>query len=240
MSRVGLSAVLPTFCEADNIVPLLRDIETSLAGLSYEILVVDDDSPDGTARRVEEYATQSPAVRLVRRVNVRGLTSAIQEGIDRSAGEAVVWLDADRSMPAEIVPRLYAALARGDVAVASRYLPGGVDARADVPLHRLLSWALNAFARRLLGSEITDYTSGFICAKRAVLHEIRLCGDYGEYCIDLLHRARKRGYTVIEVPYQNAPRAAGESKTASSLLGFLRRGWRYVTLTVRLRRELGG
>jgi dolichol-phosphate mannosyltransferase len=233
---VQLSVVLPTFNEQENIVPLLD----RLAGLADEILVVDDDSPDGTADVVEAYAGTHPAVRVLRRRGTRGLRSAIQDGIDRTTGAAVAWMDCDLSMPPELLPALSAALAAADVAVGSRYAPGGVDARSDVPLHRVFSRALNAFTAAVLGADVRDYTSGFICARRRVLEEIRLAGDYGEYAIDFLHRARKRGFRIVEVPYRNTPRAHGQSKTGTSLAGLLRRGWRYVWVTVRLRLELGG
>ena len=234
-----LSVVLPTFNERFNIVPMLERIERSLAGVDHEVLVIDDDSPDGTAATAASWAAGRPAVQVVRRRDVRGLRSAIQEGIDRSTGGAVAWMDCDLSMPPGLLPALHAALAGADVAVASRYVPGGVDARDDVPLQRVFSLALNRFTAALLGAALTDYTSGFVCARRAVLESIRLAGDYGEYCIDFLHRARARGFRVVEVPYRNTPRAHGKSKTAAGLVGLLRRGWRYVAVAIRLRLELG-
>jgi dolichol-phosphate mannosyltransferase len=236
---IELSVVLPTYNECENVVPLLERIAQSLAGRRYEVLVVDDDSPDGTAAVVARHAANHPAVQVVERVGIRGLRSAIQEGVDRSRGDAVAWLDCDASMPPELLPQLLDALNAADVAVGSRYVAGGADARSDVPVHRLLSRMLNRFNATLLGAAITDYTSGFICARRVVLRDIRLAGDYGEYCIDLLHRARKRGYRVIEVPYRNTPRAHGKSKTATNTFGLVRRGWRYVALAIRLRLELG-
>jgi dolichol-phosphate mannosyltransferase len=148
-------------------------------------------------------------------------------------------MDCDLSMPPETLPALHAALRDHDIAVGSRYVPGGADARDDVPLHRLASRFLNGFLQLMLGSEVTDYTTGFVCARRAVLEQIRLTGHHGEYCIDLLHRARKRGFRIVELPYRNTPRAHGESKTASGALGLLRTGWKYVVTSFRLRLELG-
>jgi len=235
---VELSAVLPTYNERHSIVPLLERLASSLRELTYEILVIDDDSPDGTAAVAEAYAQSQPAVRVIRRQE-RGLASAIQTGIDRSRGQAVVWMDCDLSMPPEVVPRLHAALAAADVAVGSRYVAGGVDARSNVRLHRLFSRWLNRAAGALLGFGIRDYTSGFVCARRNVLDAIRLSGDYGEYCIDFLHRARKHGFRIVELPYRNTPRVHGESKTGAGLVGLVRRGRRYVTTMVGLRLRLG-
>jgi dolichol-phosphate mannosyltransferase len=234
MTVVRLSAVLPTYNERDNVIPLVDRIRRSLGDLAHEIVVVDDDSPDGTAAAVEAYAAGAGGVRVIRRVGRRGLRSAIQEGIDASTGEAVVWMDCDLSMPPEKIPELHGALATHDVAIGSRYVAGGRDARSDVPLHRASSRALNVFARCLLGSAVRDYTTGFVCARRRVLRDVRLAGEYGEYCIDFLHRARKRGFRIAEIPYVNTARAAGASKTASSALGLARRGAVYVAVVVRL------
>ncbi len=239
MARIELSVVLPSFNERDNVLALLEGLEASLRHLAYEILVVDDDSPDGTAAGAEAYAASHPAVRVVRRVAVRGLRSAIQEGIDRSAGDAVVWMDCDLSMPPGLVPVLHRALESADVALGSRYVRGGEDARSDVPWHRLFSRVLNGFLRVLLGAEVLDYTSGFVCAKRSVLNRVRLAGEYGEYCIDFLHRARTQGLRIVEVPYRNTPRRHGTSKTGTGPLRLLVRGWPYVTTALRLRRAYG-
>jgi dolichol-phosphate mannosyltransferase len=236
---VELSVVLPTYNERDNILPLIERLDAALASVGHEILVVDDDSPDGTAARVETYAAGHPTVRVIRRVGVRGLVTAIQEGIAQSRGDAVAWMDADLSMPPELVAALYAALPRADVALGSRYVAGGSDGRDNVPVHRLFSGMLNAALRLLLGTGVTDYTSGFLCVKRSVLREIPLTGDYGEYCIEFLHRARRRGFRIVELPYRNAPRVHGESKTAAGVGGLLRRGWRYVWLALRMRAVVG-
>jgi dolichol-phosphate mannosyltransferase len=86
-----------------------------------------------------------------------------------------------------------------------------------------------------LGFTIRDYTSGFIAAKREVFDQITLKGDYGEYCIDLLHRARKKGFKIQEIPYCLVPRKSGESKTATRVWDYFRRGIKYVILVLRLR-----
>jgi dolichol-phosphate mannosyltransferase len=233
VSGIALSVVLPTLNERENIIPLLERIEASLADIGHEIIVVDDASPDGTAAVVATYAATHPAVRVHRR-DRRGLTSAIQDGIDRTQGAAVAWMDCDLSMPPETLPKLYAALDAADVAIGSRYAPGGEDARADVPLHRALSRVLNAVLRLLLGARVSDYTTGFVCARRHVLDAVRLSGDYGEYCIDFLHRAGRTRFRIAEVPYRNTPRARGSSKTATSALGLLVRGTTYLTTSARL------
>jgi dolichol-phosphate mannosyltransferase len=127
------------------------------------------------------------------------------------------------------------ALANGaDVAVGSRYVPGGGDV-AHSFTGRLFSRIINLWAGLVLAWAIKDYTSGFILARKEVFERIDLRGDYGEYCIDLLYRAHRAGYVVRELPYLCVPREAGESKTATNVWGYLSRGVNYVTTVFRLR-----
>jgi dolichol-phosphate mannosyltransferase len=245
--------VLPTYNERANIRPL---IERLLAANRppYLVLVVDDDSPDGTWREVDILAARAfpdlptagksgkGSVVLLRRVGEKGLTSAIQRGIDAAIqvyGAAIVtWMDCDLSMPPEDVPKLVQAIDPGgaDVAVGSRWASGGADV-AHGPMARTLSWIINHWAMLLLGRQVHDYTSGFIAARAEVLEQIRLQGDYGEYCIDLLARAGRLGYRLQEVPYVCVPRTMGDSKTGANLGDYLDKGRNYVATIIKLWRE---
>ena len=229
---LSVSVALPTYNERDNIGPLIEAIQAALP--SPEVVVVDDNSPDGTWQVVQAAANRSPSVRLVRRTGIRGLTSAIQRGIDESHGQVVFWMDCDFSMPPATMPLLLAALERGaDVAIGSRYAPGGRDARGDwMPI--AFSAVINFYAQLFLGGPVRDYTTGFVAARREVLERVRLRGDYGEYCIDFLARAKRAGFRIVEVGYECKPRTSGESKTAPSFMGFIRRGWKYVVTILRL------
>jgi dolichol-phosphate mannosyltransferase len=120
------------------------------------------------------------------------------------------------------------------LAIGSRYVKGGRDVGHSFA-GRAFSWTINFCTALLLGFAIRDYTSGFIAAKREVFDQITLRGDYGEYCIDLLHRARKKGFKIREIPYYFVPRKSGESKTATRMWGYFRRGIKYVILVLRLR-----
>jgi len=228
-----VSVVLPTYNERDNIGPL---IEAILANLDQptRIIVVDDDSPDGTWRVVEEMAAHDQRIELLRRTDERGLTSALNAGIIRARGDVIAWMDCDLSMPPEKLPELVEALAGCDLAVGSRYVQGGKDAGHSFA-GRAFSWVMNFCTALLLGFAIRDYTSGFIAAKREVFDQITLRGDYGEYCIDLLHRARKKGFKIREIPYYFVPRQSGESKTAPRVWDYFRKGIKYVILVLRLR-----
>lgn len=233
--------VLPTYNERDNIGTLIEGVLAN-AITPHLVLVVDDNSPDGTSAVVEQVAAQMPPnpnkrVVLVRRVGEKGLTSAIQRGIDEAIhthhAAIVTWMDCDLSMPPADVTKLVQAVLDGaDVAVGSRWIAGGADV-AHGRMARTLSWIINHFAIVLLGNQVHDYTSGFIAARAEVLQQVRLQGDYGEYCIDLLARAAKAGYNLREVPYVCVPRTAGESKTGIHLWDYLVKGRKYVATTWR-------
>lgn len=243
--------ILPTFNERDNISSLIERLLACVPS-PYLVLVVDDNSPDGTWQVVADIAARYPpspqaegfqsGVALVRRMKEKGLTSAIQCGINEAiytyGAGIVTWMDCDLSMPPEDVPELVKAIqVKGaDVAVGSRWVSGGTDIAHGL-MARLLSWIINHFAMLLLGDVVHDYTSGFIAARVEVLQHLPLRGDYGEYCIDLLCRAGRAGYRLVEVPYVCVPRTAGESKTGINLWDYLDKGRYYVTTIVRLWRD---
>jgi dolichol-phosphate mannosyltransferase len=230
---IQVSVVLPTYNESGNIGPLTEALLAHLPEES-EIIVVDDDSPDLTWQVVEAAGLKDSRIRLIRRIGRRGLTSALQEGIDASLGKYIFWMDCDFSQPPEMISELLKALDGQDMVVASRYIPGGEE-RGHSPLGSFLSRMICQFASLVLSSNIRDYTSGYIGARKEVLKALPLKGDYGEYCIDLLYRAYTMGYRIREVPYVCLPRRSGESKTATDLKGYVKRGRKYVQTVLRLR-----
>jgi dolichol-phosphate mannosyltransferase len=237
--RREVSVIFPTYNERDNIGPLILD------ALKYtppdtEIIVVDDNSPDGTWKVVEDLARTVPSLHLLRRIDKRGLASALRDGIAFSRGEIIVWSDCDFSMPPPKIADLLAEIGRGrDVAVGSRFVKGGgvqiVSGSNDTLLAYLMSVTLNRFIRALLGRDFGDYTSGFIAFRRRVLDKITLRGNYGEYFIDFIFRARKMGYKVAEIPYMCVERRTGVGKTGQKFSDFIKKGWKYVWLTIKLR-----
>ena len=238
--------VLPTYNERDNIAALIEGILTN-AVTPHMVLVIDDNSPDGTADVVRAVANRyntpdAQRVALYVRTGQKGLTSAIQCGIDFAlesfGADVVTWMDCDLSMPPADVARLVRAIVGegADVAVGSRWVAGGEDVAHGL-MARTLSRIINGFAVALLGDNVHDYTSGFIAARARVLRRLRLRGDYGEYCIDLLARAARCGYALQEVPYVCVPRTAGESKTGVNLWDYLVKGRKYIATIWQLRME---
>ncbi|MBI3456861.1 MAG: glycosyltransferase [Candidatus Rokubacteria bacterium] len=230
------AVILPTYNERVVIAGVVREILDVVP--EAEVLVVDDDSPDRTWEAVTQAFVGDRRTRLLRRIGRRGLPSALAEGIAETTGEVVVWLDADGSMPADVIPRLVAATAEADVAVASRYARGGADAR-DSRARILASRAINLLGTVCLGGPVRDWTSGFVAARRSALERVPLRTHYvyGDYCIDFLYRADRAGLRVVEVPYRCVERRAGETKTSPDLTRFTALGLRYVGTILQLRWE---
>lgn len=237
-----VSIVLPTYNEALNIVPLIEAIDRAVPA-PHEIIVVDDDSPDGTSALVEQLIATGhiPGLRLETRRTDRGLTKSLWRGIELSRGDTIVWMDCDFSMPPEKIPELLQRIRDGyDIAVGSRFVKGGsakqgtLSAENESFLATVLSRGLNWTLRIALTPRFRDYTSGFIAIRREVFRSVRLTGDYGEYFMDLIMRSILLGFSFIEVPYANAVRRAGESKTAPDLRTLLRRGLKYLAMIVRI------
>lgn len=210
---MNLSIVLPTYNEVGNIVPLVEALKARVpAGLSYEIIVVDDDSPDGTIESVREAFPGAPVIPLLR-TSDRGLAKSIRAGLERATGEQLVVMDTDFTHSPDALPTMLHLGQAYDVVVGSRFCPGG--GMQDVP-HYLASMAYNWGLRLLLRSQIQDSLSGFFCIRRAALH--RLPSDaiffgYGDYFFRLLFYAQRRGASVIEMPVVYDTRRKGKSKS---------------------------
>lgn len=237
-----ISVILPTYNEKGNIIRLIEALPMQIQQ-TVEFIVVDDNSPDGTAEAVRELARRRSDVKLILRKNERGLTSAIQAGIDQSRADIVVWMDVDFSHPPEKVPELIALVLSGkyDAAIGSRYIPGGSDELQNLtnPLilvQKLCTRALNWFTRVVTGIPFHDWTSGFIAIRGDTIRQIQLRGDYGEYFIFLMARLCALQARWVEVPFNNIPREVGETKTASGFLGLLSRGIHYVSAVSKVAR----
>jgi dolichol-phosphate mannosyltransferase len=228
---LNVSVVLPTFNERENVAAVIAAIRTAFP--DAEIIVVDDNSPDGTGQIVAQIAGRDARVRVIQR-HERGLTSAIQRGVNEAHGEVVFWIDCDLTMSPEMMRLLLEEIERGaDVAIGSRYVPNGKDAREN-RMMVAFSRIINVTARVLLGGTVRDFTTGFVAARRPVLEQITLRGDYGEYCIDFLTRAMRRKFRIAEVGWVYRQRVLGVSKTAPSFRSYVMRGRYYVTTVLRL------
>lgn len=233
---------MPTYDEADNIVDLIKAIDRQVKQ-KKQFIIVDDNSPDGTAKKVQEFIRKSKKknVKLEIRYKNRGLTNSIKRGIELSKGDVIVWLDCDFSMPPSLIPKLLEKVEEGyDIAVGSRFIKGGgfilkdSKGRRDSLLQIYLSRLMNYSIQILLGRSFRDYTSGFIAIRKNVFEKVSFRGDYGEYFIELIYKARAFKYKIVEIPHINPPRERGVSKTGQNLWQYLKRGRKYVFLTIQL------
>ncbi|MBI4774832.1 MAG: polyprenol monophosphomannose synthase [Deltaproteobacteria bacterium] len=207
--------VIPTFNERSNIVPLVERIVG--LNLCLDILIVDDNSPDGTGRVADELAARHAEVAVLHRPWKYGLGRAYATGfgfaLDRGY-EQILQMDADFSHAPEAIPAFLQALSHSDLVVGSRYLKGGET--ENWALHRLvLSRMATWFVRLITGDYCTDATSGFKGFRRQVLESLDLKGleSLGYvFQVEVNHQVRRKGYRVTEIPIRFADRVRGSSK----------------------------
>jgi dolichol-phosphate mannosyltransferase len=223
--------VLPTFNELQN----LEKVVTGVRRLGHDILIVDDASPDGTGELADSLAAKDKGVRVLHRSRKMGLGSAYEDAfriglVDGSA--LFVEMDADGShLPGNLDAIISAARSSGGLAIGSRYIDGGEV--VGWPFYRwLLSWAANLYCRLLLGLPTHDCTSGYRCYTRDLLQHIELDEVVSQgysFQIEMVYRARRLGYRVVETPIRFEDRIAGASKVSRGEV------WRALWTVVRLR-----
>jgi len=225
-----LSLVVPTYNERENIQDLLCRLEQVLADRAYEIIVVDDDSPDRTWELVEDLRSRFPRVKVERRREEKGLAQSILTGFRLAKGGVLGCMDADGSHPTEAIPDLLAAIENGsDMAVGSRYTKGG--SISGWPAHRLfLSRTATALTRYALRLPIRDPMSGFYFVRREVFERAGANANSRGYKV--LPELYIKGHPtrVAEVPIHFQNRRLGESKLtvrvlyrdATSVLGLIK------------------
>jgi len=211
---------LPTYNERENIEPMLR----ALGDKGVRVLVIDDNSPDGTGEVADRLAQELGYVDVLHRERKQGLGPAYLAGFRHAlAGDAelVLEMDCDFSHDPDYVPRLIAAVEDGaDLALGSRYVRGG-GVRNWGLLRRLISAGGSFYARIILGVKVRDLTGGFKCYRRAVLEAIDLGAvDSKGYAfqIETTYRALRAGFKVVEVPITFADREVGGSKMSKAIV----------------------
>ncbi len=229
---LDVSVVLPSYNERENIVEAIERISKAVGSNLKEIIIVDDNSPDGTWQLVEEY--NHPKVRLIRRMNEKGLASALARGVEEAKGNFVVWMDCDLGLPPEDIPKLLAPLHEHDVVIGSRYVPGGKDNRTKT--RAFMSTIFNLYAQLILGFYAKDYTAGFIAVKKEVTDAVPLSKEgFGEYFADFVYRAHKKGFKITEVGYEYNYRKGGTSKLDTGYARLVRFGWQYGLRILKIR-----
>jgi dolichol-phosphate mannosyltransferase len=234
----GSWLILPTYNEAENIEPLVRAalVQLESTGLEHTVLIVDDNSPDGTGRIADRVAEESDRVRVLHRPRKQGLGRAYLAGFEVALAEGadlILEMDSDFSHDPADLPRLIAAAGAADLVLGSRYVPGGGVESWGIA-RRAVSRGGSAYARLLLGVPVRDLTGGFKCFHSRVLDTIDLDGvhanGYG-FQIELTYRAVQAGFTVTEVPIMFRERRVGRSKMTARIA--LEAVWKVPALRLR-------
>jgi dolichol-phosphate mannosyltransferase len=208
--------VLPTFNERENLAKVVAGVRQ----LGHDVLIVDDASPDQTGELADTIALSDDGVRVLHRPRKLGLGSAYQDAFRiglADGSQLFVEMDADGShLPGNLEAIVGAARASGGLGIGSRYIPGGKI--VGWPFYRwLLSWAANVYCRVLLGLPTHDCTSGFRCYSRDLLQHIefdKVVSQGYSFQIEMVYRARRLGYRIVETPIRFEDRIAGASKVS--------------------------
>ncbi len=226
--------ILPTYNEAGNIERMVEAVGPKLSA-DDRILIVDDNSPDGTGRIADGLAADDPRVEVLHRPGKQGLGPAYIAGFRRAlegGAGLVVQMDADFSHDPAYLPRMIAASALADLVVGSRYVPGGGITEWGAA-RRLISRGGSLYSRVVLGVPVRDLTGGFKCFRREVLESIELntvnASGYS-FQVEMTYRVLKAGFEVIEVPITFRERQAGSSKMSNSIV--IEAAWRVPAIRI--------
>jgi dolichol-phosphate mannosyltransferase len=214
-SSLRATLILPTYNERENLPALVAAIQALPAPI--RIIVVDDNSPDGTGVLADELAARLPSIEVIHRPNKLGLGTAYAAGFRQAiaAGtDLVLTMDADFSHDPKYLPAMLEASSRYDLVIGSRYVPGG--GVRDWPWHRqLMSWGANTLAHIVLGLQARDCTAGFRCYRRQVLETVdpaSIRANGYSYLIEMLYGCQRAGFRIGEVPIIFTDRRLGQSK----------------------------
>jgi dolichol-phosphate mannosyltransferase len=211
---------LPTYNERENLEKMIRSLEP----LGVSVLVIDDNSPDGTGEIADRLAGELANVSVLHRERKEGLGPAYLAGFHRAladGAELVLEMDCDFSHDPKDVPRLIEACEGGaDLVLGSRYVPGGGTANWGL-VRRIISWGGSFYARVILGVRIRDLTGGFKCYRRRVLETLDLDAVHSKgyaFQIETTYRTLRQGFRVVEVPIRFADRTEGTSKMSRAIV----------------------
>ncbi len=221
ISRSAMSAeltiVVPTFNERDNVELLIARLDAALRGIAWEVLYVDDDSPDGTAAKVRELAQTDPRIRCLQRIGRRGLSTAVIEGMLASSAPYLAVIDADLQHDESLLPQMLAAIKAEDldVIIGSRHVAGGGVGDWDRRRVTISGFAAR-LARLIIAAELNDPMSGFFMVSRPAFERAvrRLSGQGFKILLDLF-ASTPVAYRFKEIPYVFSQRQHGESKLDS-------------------------
>lgn len=208
-----ISVVLPTYNEVGNIVPLVKQICHNLLNYQYEVIIVDDDSPDGTGRIVKKHFDSDKKIKLFVKKKDKGLAKAIRSGIEKSRGDFILVMDTDFNHNPDDILKMLSIKEKYDLVIGSRYIEGG---GMEDRWRFLLSYLYNLCLKIILNHKVHDNLSGFFLIKKRALKKFNydaIFYGYGDYFIRLLHHAQKNNLHIKEIPVYYKNRIAGQSKS---------------------------
>lgn len=209
-----VSVILPTYNESGNIVPLVREIIQNIpSNWRFEILVVDDNSPDGTFRLVKEAFVDEARVIPILRTMDRGFAKSIRTGLEMSQGSKLLIMDTDFTHDPVEIPKMIHISKHYDIVSGSRFCPGG---NMQSTRHYLASFVFNLFIRLILHTQIQDNLGGYFLIDKEKLFRLpfdEIFYGYGEYFFRLLHFAQMDKMSIVEIPAFYRSRRAGKSKS---------------------------
>lgn len=206
-----VSVIVPCYNERGNILQLIEAIHQELANFNHEIIVVDDNSPDGTFDLVKN--KNYDYVRAFQRTSDPSLAKSIRAGLEYAKGEILVVMDSDFNHQPLYLPMMVNNVSYYDAVFGSRFVFGGT---MDSRFRHVASWVFNVFVRLVTGQSITDSLYGFFAIKRTSLEKVdydRVFWGYGDYCIRLLYYLQKNNITILQFPAVNGKRLEGQGNS---------------------------
>jgi len=230
---MSYSLILPTLNEKGHIIKLIQNIRFIFSEIQkeYEIILVDDNSTDGTIDLVKNVAKDYDNIKLfVRQGLKKNLANSINLGIQKSKYENIIWMDSDFQHPPDYIKLFHDYQKKYDLMVFSRFLKNSIRYfeidKSKKELNENQSFFYNKLCNIFLYRDITDYTSGFVCVKRKVFENYKLKGNYGDYFVNFVVYCKLNNYSIIELPFRENERYSGSSKTS------MKNPFNYIYLTI--------
>ena len=218
-----ITIILSTYNEKASIEITIKELIKHINNV--EIVVVDDNSADGTLEILKDI--NYPKLRIFSRKKTKGLASAFLLGLINADGEIIGWVDSNMGSVVERFPTMISELNNSDIVLLSRYVEGGKDYRNKVRV--IASKLINYLSRFILSSKINDLSSGIFVMKREVLLDtVPVASGHGEFMVEFLYNAEKKGNKILEIPYIHPVDIEGNSKSFPNLGRFLLLGFFYV------------
>ncbi len=222
------SVILPTLNEKNHIIQLIEEIARIFQKLKkhFEIVVVDDNSSDGTIEILKKYEKTVDFLKVkVREGKKKNLASSINEGIIAAQNEFVIWMDADFQHNPSAIEDLIKFSSEYNFVICSRFVKGSVryfDKFSDnKTFNEPQSILFNKFCKFFIFNDLTDFTSGYTCIRKSIISNYSLKGYYGEYFLELIFYCKQNKIKIIEIPFKENERASGTSKTGTMSFSYL-------------------